>query len=235
MKEPAGPEFDRYAKRYTDLHRDSIRASGEDPDYFASYKAGYMAARLVSAAPGGSMAMLDFGCGVGNSISHLRRAFPAVGLHGADLSGESIRLATQAHADEASFEVIEGRHLPYSDDTFDVVMAACVFHHISPDERAYWMSELGRVLKPGGSLFVFEHNVLNPLTVRAVRDCPFDEDAILLPRRELLGLVHGAGFKDVTSRYIVFFPHALRMFRALEGKMGWIPLGAQYVVQATAP
>ena len=234
MKEPTKPEFDRYARQYTDLHKDSIRASGEDPDYFSSYKARYMATRLASMAPGQSLALLDFGCGVGNSIAHLRQAFPSATLHGADLSGESIRLATQAHANEASFAVIEDGRLPYSDDTFDSILVACVFHHIPPGERVYWMSEIGRVLKPGGSLFAFEHNVLNPLTLKAVRDCPFDEDAILLPRAELLSLVHGANFKEIRARYIVFFPHALRLFRRLEAGMGWIPLGAQYVVQAVA-
>lgn len=150
------------------------------------------------------------------------------------MSGESIRLATESHGDEATFRAIEGTRLPHEDESFDVVMAACVFHHIPPVERAHWISEIRRVLKPGGHVFVFEHNMLNPLTLKTVRDCSFDEDAILLPRSELMGLVRQAEFDDAGCRYIVFFPHLLGFLRPLEPAMGWIPFGAQYVVHGIA-
>lgn len=230
MRKSVKPEFDRYAEQYTDLHRTSIRASGEDPAFFAAYKARYIASWLGDRADASSRSILDFGCGVGNSIAHLRQAFPAASLHGTDLSGESIRLAAESHAHEATFRNIENARIPHPDESFDVVMAACVFHHIPPVERAHWMGEIKRVLKPGGHVFVFEHNKLNPLTLKTVRDCPFDEDAVLLSRSELLGLARDAQFDDVRCRYIVFFPHLLAALRPLEPVMGWIPFGAQYVV-----
>lgn len=233
-KKPVKPEFDQYASEYTDMHEASIKASGEDPAFFAAYKASYIAARLGPSAQSPTLSLLDFGCGIGNTISHLHQTLPHAQLHGADLSGESIRLAVEAHAHEAAFKTIENNRLPYTDQSFDVAVAACVFHHIPPAERPYWMSEIRRVLKPGGVVFVFEHNVLNPLTVRAVKDCPFDEGAILLPRAELLQLARRSTFEDVSARYIVFFPHMLAMFRPLEPAMSWIPFGAQYVVQAVA-
>jgi SAM-dependent methyltransferase len=234
MNKSVKPEFDQYAENYTDLHRASIRTSGEDPAFFAAYKAKYMASRLGGDARVKPVSILDFGCGVGNAIAHLRKAFPAASLHGADLSGESVRLAGESHACEATFRTIEDARLPHDDASFDVVMAACVFHHIPPVERAHWMSEIRRVLKPGGHVFVFEHNMLNPLTLKTVRDCPFDEDAILLPRSELLGLIRRAEFDGVRCRYIVFFPHLLSFLRPLEPAMGWIPFGAQYVVHGIA-
>lgn len=234
MTKSAKPEFDRYAETYTDLHKASIEVSGEDPTYFAAYKANYISAFLGDDARVKAFAVLDFGCGVGNTITHLRQALPAATLHGADLSGESVRLAKEAHAQEAEFRIIENPRLPYENECFDIVMVACVFHHIPPAERPHWMSEIRRVLKPGGRVFVFEHNMLNPLTLKAVRDCPFDEDAILLPRSELLALVRQASFGTVSCRYIVFFPHLLSFLRSLESFMGWIPFGAQYVVQGIA-
>lgn len=235
MKESPKPEFDRYARTYTDLHRDSICASGEDPDYFSSYKAKYMAGHFNQNNIVQPQTILDFGCGIGNTISHLCEEFPSTRLHGVDLSGESIRLATEAHASEATFRTIVGSRIPYEDKAFDVVVAACVFHHIPPIERAHWMSEIKRVLKPRGYAFIFEHNMLNPLTVKAVRDCPFDEDAILLARSELQNLMHAHHFKEVKSRYIVFFPHFLRLLRPMEPLLGWVPLGAQYVVHGISP
>lgn len=232
MNESNTPEFDQYADRYTDLHRASIQASGEEPAYFSRYKAQYMASRSAQHDKERPLDILDFGCGVGNSIPHLRAAFPEARLHGVDPSSESIHLAECAHSDQATFRLNAESALPYEDRSFDLVQVACVLHHIKPEQRDHWVSEIKRVLKPGGEVFVFEHNILNPLTVKAVRDCPFDEDAILLPRRELLRRVRTAGFSAISVRYIVFFPAALKFLRPLESWLSLVPFGAQYVVRA---
>jgi ubiquinone/menaquinone biosynthesis C-methylase UbiE len=234
MNKTDAPQFDRYAERYTEMHRASIRSSGEEPSYFSRYKAQYMASRLGAERTVRTMEVLDFGCGVGNSIPHLREAFPQARLHGTDQSGESVRLAGIVHAGEASIRANDDDRLPYDNNSFDLVHVACVFHHIPPGQRQLWMREIHRVLKPGGEVFLFEHNPLNPLTIKAVRDCPFDEDAILLPKSESLELVRAAKFTDLCARYIVFFPAALALFRPFEPWLGLIPLGAQYVVRATA-
>lgn len=222
------PEFDRYAHSYRDMHRDSIRASGEEPDYFAAYKIEYMA-RALPAHASGSPDILDFGCGVGNSIPHLARLFPAARLHGVDVSGESVAMARDANPG-ARFDVLSSA-LPLPDASIDIAMAACVYHHVPPVERAHWTREVHRVLRPGGRFFIFEHNPLNPLTRKVVRDCPFDEDAILLPRRESVSLLGGAGFSEVHVDYIVFFPRPLGFLRPLERAMTAVPLGAQYVAR----
>lgn len=234
MNDPGKAEFDRYADRYTELHRASVAVSGEEPAYFSRYKARYIARAVGHPTANGALRVLDFGCGVGNSIPPLRAAFPHAELHGVDPSLESIRLAAIQHAGVAEFAANDSTALPYPDGMFDLVQVACVFHHIPPAERKHWMREIKRVMRPGGELFVFEHNVLNPLTLKAVRDCPFDEDAILLPRRELLGLAAAAGFTSIRARYIVFFPAALALLRPLETWLGHVPFGAQYVVRATA-
>lgn len=225
-------EFDRYANAYTNLVRTGIRASGEEPSFFSAMKARYMEQILGSRARQ-PMDILDFGCGIGNSIPHLREAFPAARLHGVDPSSESIRLASGMH-EYATFSTNSDTAMPYADNSFDLVQVACVFHHIRPARRSEWMAEIRRVLKPGGDVFVFEHNVLNPVTTWAVRKSPIDQDAILLPRHELTCLMRDAAFKRVSARYIVFFPRMLSLLRSLERFMGWIPFGAQYVVHATA-
>lgn len=232
MNRNVKPEFDQYAGKYTDLHRESVRASGEDPAYFSAYKAKYIAAAIGPEATDTPLDILDFGCGIGNSIPHLRRAFPTARIHGTDPSGESIRIAEESHSRDAAFKSITDLTLPYADHSFDIILVACVFHHIQPDKRAHWIDQIKRALKPGGKAFIFEHNILNPLTVKAVKDCPFDEDAILLPKSELINLANGAKFTTVHAHYIVFFPHALAFMRPLEPFMKWIPFGAQYVVHA---
>lgn len=230
MEDPA--EFDRYAHDYVRLHRDSIRASGEEPGYFAANKADYVERHLRQAKVAPS-AILDFGCGVGGLLGQLASRFPQAALHGVDVSEESVAMAREAHP-AVSFGVIEGDSIPLADASVDVAIAACVFHHIAVAERAGWARALRRVLKPGGTLFVFEHNPLNPLTQKVVRDCPFDEDAILLGAGETTGLFRDAGFTGIARDYIVFFPNLLSALRPLEPRMGKLPIGAQYVVHGRA-
>lgn len=228
MEQP--PEFDRYARDYARLHGESIRASGEEPAYFAASKAAYVARAVADRPPA---QLLDFGCGIGGTLGFLREALPNTTLHGMDVSRESLAMAGQAHPDVA-LSVIEGERLAMEDDAMDVAVAACVFHHIPPVERAHWLRELRRVLKPGGRLFVFEHNPWNPLTRKVVRDCEFDEDAILLSSIETRGLLRDAGFDGTRVDYTIFFPHALAALRPLERLLTRVPMGAQYVASGRA-
>ena len=94
------------------------------------------------------------------------------------------------------------------------------------------MRETARVVRPGGLVAVFEHNPLNPLTRRVVRDCAFDEGVELLPRRELETLLRAAGLEVVSAHYLLFFPWRGRLFEAAERLLARLPLGAQYVVAA---
>ena len=53
-----------------------------------------------------------------------------------------------------------GRHtadqfrFPYDDDCFDVVFAVSVFTHMVPEEVSNYISEVSRVLRPGGICFI---------------------------------------------------------------------------------
>lgn len=226
------PQFDRYAHDYENLHRESVRASGEEPRFFAQSKVAYIAGFLAHRRRE-PRSVLDFGCGIGGTLGFLAEAFPGAGLNGADVSEESLRLAAETHP-RAQLHPIQGGKLPMEDDSMDLAIAACVFHHIPVVERAQWARELRRVLKPGGDLFVFEHNPANPLTRKVVRDCPFDEDAILLPVGETGRLLSDAGFTGTRHDYMTFFPHALGFLRPLERFIGWCPLGAQYVAHGRA-
>ena len=225
------PEFDRYASDYETMLRQSVAASGEEPDYFAAYKIDYLVRQLDSEGAGQPASILDFGCGVGGALRHLERRYPEAHLHGADVSEASLNLAREGTT-RASFHLLGDGELPLADESVDVVMAACVFHHVAPSERGLWIRELRRVLKPGGYLFIFEHNPLNPLTRKVVRECPFDADAILLRGGESTGLLRDAGLHALNLDYIVFFPRALKWFRPTERLLAKLPLGAQYAAYA---
>jgi SAM-dependent methyltransferase len=109
------------------------------------------------------------------------------------------------------------------------VSAICsgVLHHVPLAERRGLLSRLRTKLRPGGRLYVFEHNPLNPLTRRAVADCPFDDDAVLLWPWQLRPLFRSAGFEVERIDYIVFFPRLLAKLRPLEPYLRRVVLGAQ--------
>jgi len=224
-------KFDSYASNYTAVHRDSYRLAGEDPDYFALYKIKYLSSHLRKSNVRPEE-LLDFGCGIGSCLTHLVPTFPNSTIHGMDVSSASIE-AAKKRAPSVRTAVI-GDTLPLGDETIDVAMAAGVFHHIPPTERLKWMSEIRRVIRPGGRFYLFEHNPVNPVTRKMVRDCPFDDDAILLPRRESATLMRESGFSSVSVDYVMFFPHMLAKLRPFERFMTRIPIGAQYVACGVA-
>ena len=108
------------------------------------------------------------------------------------------------------------------------VFAVCVFHHIPVEARGKLIEDVRRVLRDGGIFIIFEHNPINPLTMRVVNRCVFDKDAILLKSPEAEGLLANGGFQGIRSRFILTIPSFNRLTRILDQSFGRIPLGAQY-------
>ena len=86
------------------------------------------------------------------------------------------------------------------------------------------------MLRPEGRFVLYEHNPWNTLTVRAVRNCPFDDNAVLIAAPEMVRRLQSAGFRQVERRFRVFFPRILSALRPLEWSLSPVPLGAQYML-----
>src|SRR5437016_845667 len=199
----------RLCHGYRSVHADNIRISGEAPEYFAEYKVRDVA--VLTATAGEKVSnILDFGSGMGASVPYFMRYFPEALLTCVDVSETSLKIAESRFPGEATFQVFDGKNLPLSNQTFDLVFAACVFHHIDHTEHVSLLRELGRVLRPGGRLVIFEHNPLNPLTVHAFSTCPFDENAKLITARVMRARFKAAGFPNARLTYRIFFPHFLK-------------------------
>lgn len=219
---PCQQKFDSYAADYSNLMAANLAASGESHCYFQIYKVNC----LVRLGIGASSRILDYGCGVGALTEHLVARYPRVeGYDPSPKSVESARVRVSQARIHDSPEAID-------EDAFDVAVLSGVLHHVPPADRPGLLTNVRSKLVPGGKLVIFEHNPWNLLTRRAVSDCPFDDDAILLWPRELKRLTHIAGFDPVTLEYIVFFPKALARLRPWEPRLNWLFLGAQTMTVA---
>jgi ubiquinone/menaquinone biosynthesis C-methylase UbiE len=227
-------EFDKFAEEYNSLHRQNITSSGESPEYFAEYKIKDLK-RIIRTASSSLETgyYLDFGAGVGSSIPFFRKHFPRAKLSCADVSENSLKIAASNYGNAAEFVTFDGNFLPFTDNTFDAAYASCVFHHIPVTEHIHLLQELRRVLKPKGVIMIYEHNPFNPLTVRAVSSCPFDENAILISAKTMKASLESAGFIFPSANYRVFIPKFLCKIRWIENWLKWLPLGAQYYVIAS--
>jgi ubiquinone/menaquinone biosynthesis C-methylase UbiE len=225
-------QFDHIADEYIALHSRNIKASGESPEFFARYKVEDVS-REIRKAKIKAQDILDFGSGIGNSLPHFTDFFPLAAITCADVSHRSLDISRLRHKHiQARHVEIEEFKLPFQDGSFDLCFSACVFHHISHSEHEHWLAELKRVTRKDGVLIIFEHNPMNPLTVSAVRDCPFDEDAVLISAGALKQRIRNAGWTNTEAVYRMFFPSFLSFARPAEKFMRKLPLGAQYFVVA---
>ena len=222
--------FDSYHSRYRDVVQSSIDFAGLPHGFFMRAKANLLreliAQRLGSEKP----ALLDVGCGIG-SLHPLLRDMVGL-LCGIDVSSASI---AQARADNShgSYRDFNGRNFPFDDASFDLATAICVMHHVPPAERKNFMSEMRRVVRPGGLVCVVEHNPLNPLTRLAVSRCEFDRDAVLLGAGMTRKLMAASGLREIDARYFLLLPWEASSARRVENALGNMPLGAQYAAFGT--
>lgn len=226
-------EFDAYRDSYRNEVEAALPFGAMNLDRFTQAKADLLvdlAGRRLGAPD--RLTALDVGCGTGETARFLVGRLGE--LHGVDMSEGLIERAREVVSGVA-FRSYEGGRLPYDDSTFDLSFCINVIHHVPPAGRRAFAAELARVTRPGGTVAVFEHNPLNPLTRRVVSRCAFDEDAVLLARRRAEALLAEAGLGAREGRYILFVPVAARWARAVERPLRWVPLGAQYYVAGRAP
>ena len=106
--------------------------------------------RVLARERGEPPRVLDLGCGEGHFAAQLARA-GAVAV-GADVSREALRRARARHP-ELDLQVIPlCGPWPLADARFDLVWAGETIEHVV--DTAAWLSEVRRVLRPGGSLLL---------------------------------------------------------------------------------
>ena len=115
-------------------------------DHSRQTLAEHMAARAVAGEE--SPRVLDVGCGTGRSVEIFRSFSPGASWVGVDIE-DSAEVRSRTRTD-AEFHTFDGENLPFEDARFDVVYCAQVLEHARRPRLL--LSEVARVLKPGGSL-----------------------------------------------------------------------------------
>lgn len=102
--------------------------------------------------------VLDVGCGTGTlALEVARRVGRAGRVTGIDPSREQIAHARSKAARRnmpVDFQIGVIEHLPFPDQTFDVVLSTLMMHHLPAPLKRQGLSEIARVLKPGGRLII---------------------------------------------------------------------------------
>jgi SAM-dependent methyltransferase len=221
-------EFDRFGDTYEEQLEAAISFARQDADFFVDAKARVIL-QLIRAQLGdpATVRALDVGAGIGTIDGYLE---PHLGsLDGTDVSEAMLKRAAAANP-RVSYKLYDGTKLPFADSSFDFVFTICVVHHVPRSSWPRFVSELSRVIRPGGLVLLVEHNPLNPLTRLVVNRCAFDEDAVLLWSRTARRLLHASGLEIAYKKYFLFFPWRHHALERIERGVGWLPLGAQYLI-----
>jgi ubiquinone/menaquinone biosynthesis C-methylase UbiE len=232
-------EFDRHAASYDGgLDNPIKRLMGNSPDQFIAVKARWLLRREKELRSGG-LSLLDYGCGAGDLMRVLAGLGARAAFSGCDVSTGMLAEAARRWPGDLgaapSLVAQDGARTPFADGQFDIATVSAVLHHVPIAERPAVYTELGRVLKPGGRLYVFEHNPRNPLVRHVIARTPIDENAILLDANEVqAGLLDSARY-EVETDYLMFMPPGIKFLRSFDRALAWLPLGAQYAVAARKP
>lgn len=98
--------------------------------------------------------ILDFGCGCGRTLVHLKELAFNAQFDGTDIDTGAIQWCRQ-YLDFARFSLSkESPPIDYIADTFDFIYAISVFTHLDENYQFRWLEELRRIAKPGAVLLL---------------------------------------------------------------------------------
>jgi ubiquinone/menaquinone biosynthesis C-methylase UbiE len=115
----------------------------------------------------GNETVLDLGCGKGLLLIEAAKRLPEGKAIGADLWDKTLEYSYTAQmainnaaiegvADRVEVVTADAQSMPFANETFDVVMTSLMMHHVPDTQKA--ISEMIRVLKPGGKLVIADVN-----------------------------------------------------------------------------
>jgi SAM-dependent methyltransferase len=105
-----------------------------------------------------SSAVLEVGSGLGILAREVARRVPRGEAWGVEYSAAQLAQATNAAARNLHFIQADAHSLPFTGDAFDTVYCRYLLEHVADPVRV--LTEMRRVLRPGGRALAQENNIL---------------------------------------------------------------------------
>jgi SAM-dependent methyltransferase len=101
--------------------------------------------------PAGAASLLDIGCNAGELLAYCHELYPAMRLAGVEINSAALAKARH-NLPDAQLHGAGADALPFADASFECVTCIEVLEHIPARLRQQALSEMRRVLQPGGRL-----------------------------------------------------------------------------------
>jgi SAM-dependent methyltransferase len=192
-QDPCGAEYDREHELGTREFFDEIERHRYSE--YAPWMPSLMGFERFSNAR-----LLEIGCGMGTDLLQFSRG--GARCVGIDLTPRSIEITQhrfKLYGADGVFMISDGEHLPFRNESFDVVYSNGVLHHTPDTEGA--IREVHRVLRPGGvaKVMLYHRNSLNYWVEIVLRRGVLDAE-----------FLRGRSAEDIMSRVIEFSDHGAR-------------------------
>lgn len=156
VKKEVQAHFGSLAEQYRQRNYEEALKRGKYPDIYMRHQ--HMLGMLNGKSHGRA---LEVGIGSGRMLSDLHgRGYEVYGVDlSPDMARTAGRLFQEAHGRAARVAAADLENLCFADATFDLVVLAGVIEYLPDPERA--LSEIARVLAPGGVLIISVRNKFN--------------------------------------------------------------------------
>jgi len=111
-----------------------------------------VAHQVLPPEPGWSV--LDVGCGTGAGLADYAAA--GCEVTGVDVSPAMLKQARLRLGDSATLQLTDGGNLSFQAEMFDLVTSSMVLHEVPAGERVSLLTDMARVAKPDGHLFLID-------------------------------------------------------------------------------
>lgn len=108
--------------------------------------------------------LLDLGCGTGSLLVVAKSKYPNVDMAGVDIDSKVLEIAQKKiQKSNLNIKLIKSSadKLPFTDNSFDVVVSTLVFHHLPTDVKKAALKEIYRILKKDGRFLLADFGKLN--------------------------------------------------------------------------
>lgn len=121
--------------------------------------------------------ILDFGCGCGR-LARMFKGHPHR-VSGCDIDNRHVEWVNKNLNHMKATRTSVNPPLPYNDNEFDAVISISIFTHLTEKKQDEFLSELHRICRPGGSLFLTVHGeqaLKRAIKEKSIRDMIWVEE-----------------------------------------------------------